>query len=148
MFYPENKIDTVFVVVQSVMSDSLRPHGLQPTRLLCPWDFPGQNTRLGCHFFLQGIFLTQGSNLCLLYWQVDSLPLNHLGSPRLSIYSLPKSPTHFLYISVRTLIIGSPVSEIYLACQLCPRILHEPTLKGLRFLTQRNFPSLFPSARR
>ena len=28
----------------SVMSDTLRPHGLQPTRLLCPWDFPGKNT--------------------------------------------------------------------------------------------------------
>ena len=37
---------------------------------------------MGCHFILQGIFLTQGSNLHLLYllcWQVDSLPLHHLG---------------------------------------------------------------------
>ena len=29
------------------------PHGLQPTRLLCPWDFPGKNTGVGCHFLLQ-----------------------------------------------------------------------------------------------
>ena len=36
------------------MLDSLRPHGLQPTRLLCPWDFPGKNTGVGCHFLLQG----------------------------------------------------------------------------------------------
>ena len=36
----------------SVMSDSLRPHGLQPARLLCPWDFPGKNTGVGCHFLL------------------------------------------------------------------------------------------------
>ena len=28
------------------MSDSLRPHGLQPTRLLCPWDFPGKSTQI------------------------------------------------------------------------------------------------------
>ena len=35
------------------MSDSMRPHGLQPTRLLHPWDFPGKNTGVGCHFFLQ-----------------------------------------------------------------------------------------------
>ena len=35
------------------MSDSVRPHGLQPTRLLCPWDSPGKNTRVGCHFLLQ-----------------------------------------------------------------------------------------------
>ena len=45
------------------------------------WDSPGMNTRVGCHFFLQGIFLNQGSNLCLLHCQVDSLPLSHLGSP-------------------------------------------------------------------
>ena len=38
-------------------------HGLQPTRLLCPWDFPGKNTGVGCHFLLQGIFPTPGSNL-------------------------------------------------------------------------------------
>ena len=40
----------------SVMSHSLRPHGLQPARLLCPWDSPGKNTAVGCHFLLQGIF--------------------------------------------------------------------------------------------
>ena len=34
---------------RSVMSNSLRSHGLQPTRLLCPWDFPGKSTRVGCH---------------------------------------------------------------------------------------------------
>ena len=34
-------------------------------------DSPGKNTRVGCHFLLQGIFLTQGLNLCLLNWQVD-----------------------------------------------------------------------------
>ena len=49
--------------------------------LLCPWDFPGKNTGVGYHFLLQGIFLTQGLNQHLLHWQVDSLPLNHVGSP-------------------------------------------------------------------
>ena len=39
--------------VTSVVSDSVRPHGLQPTRLLCPWDSPGKNTGVGCHFLLQ-----------------------------------------------------------------------------------------------
>ena len=37
---------------------------------------------MGCHFLLQGIFPTQGSSADLLHWQVDSLPLSHLGSPR------------------------------------------------------------------
>ena len=41
--------------VTSVVSDSVRPHGLQPTRLLHPWDSPGKNTGVGCHFLLQGI---------------------------------------------------------------------------------------------
>ena len=36
----------------SVVSDSLWPHGLRPTRLLRPWDYPGKNTRLGCHALL------------------------------------------------------------------------------------------------
>ena len=61
-----------------VVSDSLRPHGLQPIRLICPWDSPGKNFGVGCHFLLQGIFLTQGSNphhLCLLHWQAGSLLL-------------------------------------------------------------------------
>ena len=42
-----------------------RPHGLQPTRLLCPWDSPGENTGVGCHVLLQRIFPTKGSNPCL-----------------------------------------------------------------------------------
>ena len=54
----------------------LQPHGLQPTRLLCPWNFPGKNTGMGCQLLLQGIFPTQGLKqhlLHLLHWQADSL---------------------------------------------------------------------------
>ena len=64
--------------VDSVMSDSLRPYGLQPTRLLCPWDSPDKNPGVDCHALLQGIFQTQGSNLhllSLLHQQAVSLPL-------------------------------------------------------------------------
>ena len=38
---------------RSVLSDSSRPHGLQPTRLLHPWDFPGKSTGVGCHCLLK-----------------------------------------------------------------------------------------------
>ena len=58
------------------MLDSLGTDGLQPTRLLCPWDSLGKNTGVGCHALLQGIFPIQRSNLHLLYllhWQEDSL---------------------------------------------------------------------------
>jgi len=51
----------------SIVSDSLRPHKLQPTRPLCRWNFPAKNTGVGCHFLLQGIFLTQGWNPHLLH---------------------------------------------------------------------------------
>ena len=54
-------------VSHSIMSDSLRPHGLPPIRLLCAWDFSGKNIGVGCHFLLQGICLSQGSNLGLLH---------------------------------------------------------------------------------
>ena len=62
----------------SVESDSLQPHGLKPARLLSPWDSPGRNTGMGCHFLLQGIFLIQGSKLSLLHllnWEMDSWAL-------------------------------------------------------------------------
>ena len=58
-------------------------NSFQPARLLCPWGFIGKNTGVGCHFLLQGIFLTQRSNLrllCLLHWQACSLSLHHLGA--------------------------------------------------------------------
>ena len=48
----------VYVFLVTKLCDSLRSHGLQPTRLLYLWDFPGKNTGVGCHFVLQGIFLT------------------------------------------------------------------------------------------
>ena len=57
------------------------PLGLQPTRLLCPWDFPRKNTGVGCHFLLQRIFPIWGLNLHLLHQQAVSLPLSHQGSP-------------------------------------------------------------------
>ena len=53
-------------------------------RLFCPWNCPGNNTGVGCHSLLQGIFPAQGSNPCLLHWQVDSSPLTLLGSPLLT----------------------------------------------------------------
>ena len=64
----------------SVMSDSLWPHGLyKPTRLLCPRDFPGNSTGVYCHFLLQGIFPTQGSNPGLPHCRKTLYRLSHQG---------------------------------------------------------------------
>ena len=43
----------LLLLSRSVVSDSVRPHRRQPTRLLCPWDSPGKNAGVGCHFLLQ-----------------------------------------------------------------------------------------------
>ena len=67
------------------MSDSVQPYGPQPTRLLCPWDSPGNNTGVGRHAFLQGIFPTQELRqrlLSLLPWQGGSLALAPPGKPK------------------------------------------------------------------
>ena len=65
---------TTVVVLVAKSCPTLGSHGLQPIWLHCPWDFPGKNTRMGCHSLFQGVFLTQGSNPHLLRWQEDSLP--------------------------------------------------------------------------
>ena len=70
-------------VAQSLMSDSATPWTVACQAPL--WrDFPGKNIGVGCHFLLQGIFLTRVLNphlLHLLHWQADSLPLSHHVSP-------------------------------------------------------------------
>ena len=74
LFYSESKHQICvsnIVLMCSVMSDPLRPCGLQPTRPFGPWDFLGKNTGVGCHFLLQGIFPTRliiiYSNNCIVY---------------------------------------------------------------------------------
>ena len=68
-------------VRHSVMFDSLGPHEPWPTRLLCPWDSPSKNIAVGCHSLLQGIFLTQKSNLGLPHCRQILYHLSHQGSP-------------------------------------------------------------------
>ena len=51
-----------------------------PARLLCPWDSPGKNIGVSCHFLLQGIFPAQGLNLGLLHYRLISYHLSHQGS--------------------------------------------------------------------
>ena len=64
----------------SVMSDSSLPHGLQPTRLLHAWDFPGKSTGVGCHFLLQGHLPDPGFKPRSPALQADVYPLSHQGS--------------------------------------------------------------------
>ena len=70
-----------------VVSHSLRPHRLQFTRLLCPWDSPSENTRLGCHALFQEIFPTQGYNWGLLHCRQILYQLSYQESP--AVLQLP-----------------------------------------------------------
>ena len=74
------------------MSDSLQPRGLRPTRLLCPWDFPGKSTGVGCHILLQGIFLTQESNPGLPCCKQTLYRLSHQGSAKVKVNKAENIP--------------------------------------------------------
>ena len=66
--------------VCSVMSNSLRPHGLQPVRLLCPWNFSGKSTAVGYYSLLQSIVPTWGLNRVCCISCIGRQILSHLGS--------------------------------------------------------------------
>ena len=96
VYYQSHSIHTCCLVTRWYLT-LLRPHRLYPSRLLYPWKKPGKNTGVGCHLFLQGIFPSQGLNLCLsclLLWLVDSLPLSHQRSPYLTLSQLPVPHNH------------------------------------------------------
>ena len=80
----------------SVVSGSLWHHGLQPARLLCPWNSPGRNTGVGSHSLLQGIFPTQGSNPGLLHCRQIVYSLSRQGS-HATMVSRPKAVIKMLY---------------------------------------------------
>ena len=125
---------------RSVVSDSLRPRGLQPTRLLCPWDFPGKNTAVGCHFLFQGIFLTQGWSPRLLHWQVDSLPLSHKGSPLLPVQTETQAFGILLTVGVDEQALEK--GSVFRTCWVLPRHFHFQ-LSGCYFIVLKSFSPLF-----
>ena len=67
-------------VNHSVVSDSLRSHGLYPSRLLCPWNSPGKDTGVGCYSPLHQIFLIQGLNPILPHFKQILYSLSHQGT--------------------------------------------------------------------
>ena len=79
--HPEIVLSFLRIVIESgkkkcasySVCNSLRPHGLQPSRPLCPWDFSGKNTAVGGHALLQGTFPTQVLNLRLLCCRLFTL---------------------------------------------------------------------------
>ena len=79
----ENKNFIYVYVSCSAVFDSLQPHGLQPTTLLCPWNSPGKNTGVDCQALLQGN-LPEPRFPAL---QADSLPSEPSGKPKKTKHS-------------------------------------------------------------
>ena len=73
-----------------VLVTYLRPSGLEPARLLCPWDSLGRNTGVGSYSFLQGVFLIQGLNPSLLHCRQILYHLSYQRSPKLKNFCTAK----------------------------------------------------------
>ena len=80
-FFPRESVSC------SIVSDSLRPHGLQPAWLLCPWNSLGKNTGVGSQSLLQGIFSSKGSNRGLLHCKQILYSLSHQGNASIISHS-------------------------------------------------------------
>ena len=94
LLYAWNIVSQLRVCVsRSVVSNSLQLHGLEPARLLYPWDSPDKNTGVGCHLLLQGIFPNQRSNprlLCLPHCRQILNHLSHQRNPQSTIFQFLK----------------------------------------------------------
>ena len=81
MHYKNDYKNPYFIGKESEVTQSCLtlcdPTDCSPTRLLHPWDFPGKNTGVGCHFLLQEIFPTQGLNLGLPHCRQMLYRLSH-----------------------------------------------------------------------
>ena len=96
------------------MSDSVQPHRWQPTRLPCPWDSPGKNTGVGCHFLLQCMKVKSESEVAQPYLTLSN---------RMDC-SLPGSSIHGIF-QARVLEWGAialSVSGFSSVTQLCPTL--------------------------
>ena len=91
------------VLCCQVVSDSVWPYRVYPARFLCPWDYPGKNAGVGCHFLLQGIFPIHGLNSRLLLGRWIHLPLSHLGSPGIPLPRQKSSLYHTVTMSLASL---------------------------------------------
>ena len=115
------------------MSDSLRPHGRQPTRLHCPWDSPGKNTGVGCHFLLQ----------CMKVKSLSRVQL--LATPWTATYQAPLS----MGFSRQEYWSGVPLPSPCTAASYVNRHKYSGELYSLsemtRILTKMDIRSLWPS---
>ena len=130
-------------VSHSVVSDFLRPQGVQPTRLLCPSNSPEENTGLGCHCLLQGIFLTRGWNLGPSALQEDTLPSEPPRKPHIkySKYKFCQSFQQVEFTYWKIVIITRNTAQFFLSLTMSWYFFYNLMVHG--FITFS--PLLFPS---
>ena len=109
------------------MSNSLQTPGLQSTRLLCPWNFPGKNTGMGCHSILQGIFLNQGSTLAGRFFTTEPKPSFRL----LAFQAAAKNKSHIL-VFISLLLSLLPAVNLWGTLPDEGHIYHPCILRALR----------------
>ena len=126
------------VLICSVVSDSATPWTMS-IRLLCPWDFSGQNNGLGCHSLLQGIFQTQESSSSLLHWIL--LP----GNPGTRTYDHVAICLVFPFLFLQNLFCHFQAEKVLLgkaaSCLLTFKILHLCLNSLAHWLPEESFPS-------
>ena len=107
------------------MSDSIRPYGQQPTRLLCPQDSLGKNTGVGCHFLLQGDVEAQEIwlNPSLTTWDTDCMNIRHFLEEETT---LPEEYRTFVLIHYPDLVLLWPCSTIEWTVTKCNARQCEP----------------------
>ena len=137
------------------MPDSLWSHGLQPTRLLYPWDFPGKDNGVGCHFLLQGVFPTQGWNPGLLHCRQILYRLSYKGSPFFKIITSNQRPFLAFWFPYKLILISKPRQIPYSGWScLLTMLIPEPwlyykvliLLHGLTFSSPSN--CMYPNSSR
>ena len=99
-----------------VVSNSLWPHGLQPVRLLCPWDFPGKNPGVGCDSLLQGVFPTHGSNshLCIAgrFFTIWAIREAHNSYLKCVVITITKWYLYLKYINMGASLVTQSVKNL------------------------------------
>ena len=120
-------------ISHSVVSNSATPWTVS-CQAFCPWNSPGKNTWVGCHFLLQGIFLTQGSNQGFLHGRQILYHLSQQGS---SIYYVEKSKWSLSVVSNSLRPHG-----MYVACQAPPSMgfSRQEYCSGLPFPSPGDLP--------
>ena len=123
----------------SVVSDSSQLHGLQPTRLLCPWDFPGKSTGVGCHCLLRSMVLALGLSyiafITLRY--VPSLP-TMLRVLMISVYWVMANAFSasfemiIWYLSFSLLLLYSTLLDLWMLIYFCIRGKRLPGMQETR----------------